>query len=61
MVNLAVLEPEITSALIPTGAGPPPPLPAATHFHKATGEIILSGIGWHAQSLRWVVPNGQVG
>jgi len=43
MVNFAVLEPEINSALIYTGAGSAPALKAATHFHKAPGEITLFG------------------
>jgi hypothetical protein len=43
MVNFAMVEPEINSALTYTGAGTAPALKAATHFRKAPGEIVLSG------------------
>ncbi len=43
MVNFAVLEPEIDSALIYAGARSAPVLQAATHFRNAPGEIALFG------------------
>lgn len=43
MVDFAVLEPEIDSALIYIGAGSAPVLQAATHFHNASDEITRFG------------------